>query len=83
MAEPRRLHPSAVVIYSASALRNFAFPLLVIVAVTLLGGAFDGRGLLRALAYGGAGLVMAVLACATGPRGTRSTTRRSTTTRGS
>ena len=53
MAEPRRLHPSAVVIYSADALRNAAFPLLVIVAMTLLGGAFDGRGLLRAAVYGG------------------------------
>ena len=62
MAEPRRLHPAAVAVYSASALRNFAFPLVVIVAVTLLGGAFDGRGLLRALAYGGVGLVMAVVA---------------------
>ena len=62
MAEPRRLHPAAVVVYSASALRNFAFPLLVIVGVTLLGGAFDGRGLLRALAYGGIGLAMALVA---------------------
>src|SRR5687767_8528978 len=62
MAEPRRLHPAAVVVYSASALRNFAFPLLVIVTVTLLGGAFDSRGLLRALAYGAIGLVMAVAA---------------------
>ena len=62
MAETRRLHPSAVVIYSASALRNFAFPLLVIVAVTLLGGSFDGRGLMRALLYGGIGLAMAVAA---------------------
>jgi putative membrane protein len=62
MAETRRLHPAAVAVYSASALRNFAFPLVVIVAVTLLGGAFDGRGLLRALAYGGIGLLMAVVA---------------------
>jgi putative membrane protein len=60
MAEPRRLHPAAVAVYSASALRNFAFPLVVIVAVTLFGGAFDGRGLLRALAYGGIGLAAAV-----------------------
>ena len=58
----RRLHPAAVVVYSASALRNFAVPLLVIVGVTLLGGTFDGRGLLRALAYGGIGLALALVA---------------------
>ncbi len=49
-------------VYSASALRNFAVPLLVIVGVTLLGGTFDGRGLLRALAYGGIGLAIALVA---------------------
>ena len=34
----------------------------MIVGVTLLGGSFDARGLMRALAYGGIGLAMAVLA---------------------
>ena len=49
MAEPRRLHPvGGRRSTPPSALRNFAFPLVVIVGVTLLGGAFDGRGLLRA-----------------------------------
>ena len=58
--EPRRLHPSAVVIYSADALRNAAFPLLVIVGVTLLGGSLDTGALLRAAIYGGIGLAFAV-----------------------
>ena len=61
MSEPRRLHGAAVLVYSASALRNFAFPLLVIVGATLLGGEFDARGLLRALTYGGIGLAAAVV----------------------
>ena len=66
MSEPtpkpdeRRLHPSALVIYSADALRNAAFPLLVILAVTLLGGPLDTRALVQAAIYGGIGLVIAV-----------------------
>jgi len=58
--DERRLHPSALVIYSADALRNAAFPLLVILAVTLLGGPLDTRALLQAAIYGGIGLVIAV-----------------------
>jgi putative membrane protein len=58
--EERRLHRSALVIYSADALRNAAFPLLVILGVTLLGGPLDTRALLQAAIYGGAGLVIAV-----------------------
>jgi putative membrane protein len=61
MPEARRLHPSAVVIYSADALRSAAFPLVAIVGVTLLGGQTDTRGLLRALVYGGIGLAVSVL----------------------
>ena len=58
--DERRLHPSALVIYSADALRNAAFPLLVILGVTLLGGPLDTRALLQAAIYGGIGLVIAV-----------------------
>ncbi len=58
--EERRLHRSALVIYSADALRNAAFPLLVILGVTLLGGPLDTRALMQAAIYGGAGLVIAV-----------------------
>src|SRR3954453_21934964 len=58
MHEPRRLHVSAIAMYSAAALRNFAFPLLVIVGVSLLGGGFDASGLKRSLMYGAIGLVV-------------------------
>jgi len=61
MAEARRLHPSAVVIYSAAALRNAAFPLIAIVGFSLLGGATDSRGLMRALIYGGIGVTISVI----------------------
>jgi putative membrane protein len=60
MTEPRRLHAAAIAVYSADALRNFAFPLVVIIAVSLLGGRLDVDGLIRAAIYGGAGLAIAV-----------------------
>jgi putative membrane protein len=60
MTEPRRLHRAAIAVYSADALRNFAFPLVVIIAVSLLGGQLDVRGLIRPAIYGGAGLAVAV-----------------------
>jgi putative membrane protein len=56
----RRLHRAAIAVYSADALRNFAFPLLIIVGATLLGGSLDKRGLIQALIYGGIGLVAAL-----------------------
>src|SRR3954451_22896332 len=55
-----RLHPAALVVYAASALRQGIFPLLIIIVMPLLGGNFDSRGLLRAAAYGAIGLVVAV-----------------------
>ena len=58
--EERRLHPSALVIFSADALRNAAFPLIVIVGATLFGGSLDTGALLRAAIYGGVGLAIAV-----------------------
>jgi putative membrane protein len=48
-----------MVVYSASALRSAAFPLLIIVVMPLLGGSFEARDLLRTAAYGGAGLLIA------------------------
>jgi hypothetical protein len=61
MGETRRLHRAAVPIYSAQALRNAAFPLLIIVGATLLGGSPDTRALMRALIYGGIGLAVSVV----------------------
>ena len=47
-------------IFSADALRNAAFPLIVIVGATLFGGSLDTGALLRAAIYGGVGLAIAV-----------------------
>jgi putative membrane protein len=57
--DERRLHPSALVIFSADALRNAAFPVVILIAATLFGGSLDTAALLRAAAYGGAGLLIA------------------------
>ena len=51
-----------MVVYSASALRGGLFPLLIIMVMPLLGGEFDTRGLVRAAAYGAAGIGIAGIA---------------------
>ena len=61
MTEPRRLHRAAIFVYSADALRNAAFPLIVIVGMSVLGGGFDGRDLMRAAIYGGIGVTVSAL----------------------
>ena len=62
MSEPRRLHRAAIAIYSADALRSAAFPLIVIVGMSLLGGdGLDSRGLMRAALYGAIGVTVSVL----------------------
>ncbi len=61
MTNKRKLHPSAVVVYSASALRQGIFPLLIIIVMPLLGGNFDASGLLRAAGYAVAGIAIALL----------------------
>ncbi|MDA0141499.1 PH domain-containing protein [Solirubrobacter deserti] len=53
------MHPAALVVYSAAALRQGLFPLLIIVVMPLLGGEFEARELVRAAAFAGAGLVIA------------------------
>jgi putative membrane protein len=61
MTETRRLHRSALAIYAAEALRQAAFPLVVIVGVTLFGGSLDTEALLRAAIYGVVGVTIAVV----------------------
>jgi putative membrane protein len=56
----RRLHPAAVAVYSADALKNLAFPLLLIIGTTLLGGSVDEHDLRRTAIYGGVGLVLSL-----------------------
>jgi putative membrane protein len=47
------------VIFSADALKNAAFPIIVLIGATLFGGSLDTGALLRAAIYGGAGLLIA------------------------
>src|SRR4051794_13515912 len=46
-----RLHPAAVAVYAAEALRGGLFPLLVIVGASALGGGLDVHDLTRTAAY--------------------------------
>jgi putative membrane protein len=61
MPEWRRLHPGAIAVYSADALKNLAFPLLLIIGVNLLGGRLDTDGLRRTAIYGGIGLTLSLV----------------------
>jgi putative membrane protein len=56
----RRLHPAAIAINALAALRDGAFPLLVlIVASVALGRGLDGQALIRGGVYAAGGLVVA------------------------
>jgi putative membrane protein len=55
--EPRRLHRAGIAVYAVGALREFAFPLLVLVAISALGGGLDERALLRGVTFLAFGLV--------------------------
>lgn len=57
-----RLHPAAIAVYAVEALRQGAFPLLVILAVSVFGGDFDAQSALRAAGYALLGTVLAALA---------------------
>ena len=57
-----RLHPAAIAVYAVDALRQGALPLLVILAVSVLGGEFDSRAALRAGMFALIGTAMAALA---------------------
>jgi putative membrane protein len=60
MTNWHRLHPAAIAVYSADALKNLAFPLLLIIGVNLLGGRLDTQGLKRTAIYGGIGLAISL-----------------------
>ena len=57
-----RLHPAAIAVYAVDALRQGAFPLLVILAVSVFGGEFDAQAALRAAGFALMGTVVAALA---------------------
>ena len=57
-----RLHPAAIAVYAADALRQGAFPLLVILGVSVFGGGFDADAALRAGMFALIGTGMAALA---------------------
>jgi putative membrane protein len=57
-----RLHPAAIAVYAADALRQGAFPLLVILGVSVFGGGFDADAALRAGMFALIGTAMAALA---------------------
>jgi putative membrane protein len=62
MAPSRRLHRAAIAVYAVDALRQGAFPLLVILGVSVLGGDFDSRAALRAGMFALIGTAVAALA---------------------
>jgi len=57
-----RLHPAAIAVYAADALRQGAFPLLVILAVSVFGGDFDADAALRSAMFALIGTAVASLA---------------------
>jgi len=57
-----RLHPAAIAVYAVDALRQGAFPLLVILGVSVLGGDFDADAAIRAGMFALLGTAIAALA---------------------
>jgi putative membrane protein len=57
-----RLHPAAIVVYAVDALRQGAFPLLVILGVSVLGGDFDADAAIRGAMFALLGTAIAALA---------------------
>jgi putative membrane protein len=57
-----RLHPAAIAVYAADALRQGAVPLLVLLGISVLGGGFDAEAAQRGLAFAVAGTALAALA---------------------
>ena len=59
--EPRRLHRAGIAVYAFGALREAALPLVVLIAVSALGGGLDERALLRGLSFMVIGVVAATV----------------------
>ena len=57
-----RLHPAAIAVYAADALRQGAFPLLVLLGLSLFGGGFDAEAALRGAMFAAIGTAVAALA---------------------
>ena len=57
-----RLHPAAIAVYAADALRQGALPLLVILGVSVFGGGFDADAAIRGAMFALIGTGMAALA---------------------
>ena len=57
-----RLHPAAIAVYAVDALRQGAFPLLIILGVSVLGGNFDADAAIRAGMFALLGTAVATLA---------------------
>ncbi len=50
-----RLHPAAIAVYAADALRQGAVPLLVLLGISVFGGGFDAEAALRGAMFAAAG----------------------------
>jgi putative membrane protein len=59
--EPRRLHRAGIAVYAFGALREAALPLLVLLAVSALGGGMDDRALVRGFGFLVAGVAIATI----------------------
>ena len=57
-----RLHPAAIAVYAADALRQGAVPLLVLLGISVFGGGFDAEAALRGLGFALAGTAAATVA---------------------
>ena len=57
-----RLHPAAIAVYAADALRQGAFPLLVLLGLSVFGGGFDADAAVRGATFAAIGTAVATLA---------------------
>ena len=57
----RKLHRAAIGVYVLQAVRDAAFPLLIIVFISAFGGGLDAQGVLRGAIYGAIGVTIAAV----------------------